>query len=32
MVWPIIRANVLLTFNVILKDGIRMFLNNLTEK
>ena len=32
MVWLIIRANFLLIINVILKNGIRTFLNNLTEK
>ena len=32
MVWHIIRANILLIANVILKDGIRMFLNTLTNK
>ena len=31
MVWYIIRANILLIVNVILKDGIRMFLNTLTK-
>ena len=32
MVWHIIRANILLIVNVILTDGIRMFLNTLTKK
>ena len=32
MVWHIIRANILLIVNVILTDGIRMFLNTLTQK
>ena len=32
MVWHIIRANILLIVNVILIDGIRMFLNTLTKK
>ena len=32
MVWYIIRANILLIFNVILTDGIRMFLNILVKK
>ena len=32
MLWHIIRANILLIVNVILKDGIRMFLNTLTKK
>ena len=32
MVWYIIRANILLIVNVILTDGIRMFLNTLTKK
>ena len=29
MVWYIIRANILLIVNVILTDGIRMFLNTI---
>ena len=32
MVWYIIRANILLIVNVILTDGIRMFLNTLVKK
>ena len=32
MLWHIILANILLIVNVILKDGIRMFLNILTKK
>ena len=32
MVWHMIRANILLIVNVILTDGIRMFLNTLTKK
>ena len=32
MVWHIIRANILLIVNVILTDGIRMFLNTLNKK
>ena len=32
MLWHIIRANILLIVNAILKDGIRMFLNTLTKK
>ena len=32
MVWHIIRAKILLIVNIILKDGIRMFLNTLTKK
>ena len=32
MVWHIIRANILLSVNVIITDGIRMFLNILTKK
>ena len=32
MLWHIILANILLIVNVILKDGIRMFLNTLTKK
>ena len=32
MVWNIISANILLIVNVILTDGIRMFLNTLTKK
>ena len=32
MVWPIIRRNFLLIINVILADGIRVFLNNVTKK
>ena len=32
MVWHIIRVNILLIVNVILTDGIRMFLNTLTKK
>ena len=32
MVWHIIRANILLIVNVILTDGIRMFLNTFTKK
>ena len=32
MVWHIIRANILLIVNVIVTDGIRMFLNTLTPK
>ena len=32
MVWHVIRANILLIVNVILTDGIRMFLNTLTKK
>ena len=31
MVWHMIRANILLIVNVILTDGIRMFLNTLTR-
>ena len=31
MVWHIIRANILLVVNVILTDGIRMFLNTLKD-
>ena len=32
MVWHIKRSNILLIVNVILTDGIRMFLNTLTKK
>ena len=32
MVWHILRANILLIVNVILTDGIRIFLNTLTKK
>ena len=32
MVWHIIRANILLIVNVILRDRIRMSLNTLTKK
>ena len=32
MVWHMIRANIFLIINVILTDGIRMFLNTLTKK
>ena len=33
MVWhPLVRAQILLTVNIILTDGIRMFLNTLTKK
>ena len=32
MVWHILRANILLIVNVILIDGIRIFLNTLTKK
>ena len=32
MVWHVIPANVLFIVNVILSDGIRMFLNTLTKK
>ena len=32
MVWHIIRANILLIVNVILTDGIRMFLDTLTKQ
>ena len=32
MVWNIISANILLIVNVILTDGIRMFLDTLTKK
>ena len=32
MVWHIIRAKILLIINIILTDGIRMFLNTLTKK
>ena len=32
MVWHIIRPKILLIVNIILTDGIRMFLNALTKK
>ena len=32
MVWHVIHTNILLVANVILADGIRMFLNTLTKK
>ena len=32
MVWHIIRTKILLIINIILTDGIRMFLNTLTKK
>ena len=32
MVWHIVRANILLIINIILTDGIRMFLDTLTKK
>ena len=32
MIWHIISANILLIVNVILTNGIRMFLNTLTKK
>ena len=32
MVWHILRVNILLIVNVTLTDGIRMFLNALTQK
>ena len=32
MVWHILRANILLFVNIILTDGIRIFLNTLTQK
>ena len=32
MVWHIIRVKILLIVNIILTDGIRMFLNTLTKK
>ena len=32
MVWHIIHAKILIIVNIILTDGIRMFLNTLTKK
>ena len=32
MVWHVIRANIVLIVNVILTEGIKMFLNTLAKK